>query len=161
MFLASVLRENSEKGGYRCVELKFNGAQNYSCTCMCIEFLIQVSQQRHAHVFYTVGMVRRCNFQGTHSLAEERPRFSRKSTDLALGGGIMILPEGTMDNGPEFPEALCRKLHVRYAVLERLFKFCLVRICIEACLSPLVRLLECAIIGSAQRAPFQRALVEK
>ena len=40
-----------------CIEFQVDGAQILSCMCMCIEFVIQVSNQGNAHVFFPFGMV--------------------------------------------------------------------------------------------------------
>ena len=38
-------------------QIQIDGAQNLSCMCMCMEFLIQVLRQKNARVFVPVGMV--------------------------------------------------------------------------------------------------------
>ena len=40
-----------------CIEFRIDGAQMFSRIRMCIEFVIQVPQQKNAHVSFPVGMV--------------------------------------------------------------------------------------------------------
>ena len=49
------IRQILRKGGDYVYQIQIDGAQNCSCMCMCIEFLIEVLKRKNVHIFFLLG----------------------------------------------------------------------------------------------------------
>ena len=72
---------------------------------MCIEFLIQVSKQKNAHVFFLLGGVRNITALTTHA-----PFSKGVSLDWVLGRGQDWVTHPTGKKGISFANSTCKKV---------------------------------------------------